>query len=112
MAPNLTRRVPSQLMQLLFATANVEDDTDVVDTRYRGYQSMRQSRVPQDHMADVGWWGMGGRATFVETVDWLGVGVWWVGWVSRSTGGHLEIQTDSHNTDFCYVIECYNCSSS
>ena len=22
-------------------------------------------------------------------------------------GGHLEIHADIHNTDFCYVIECY-----
>ena len=60
----------------LIAAANVGGPADVVDTRYAGYQSMRQSRVPQDRMALSNKGGGG--------VD---------------CGGHLEIHNDARNTD-------------
>ena len=56
----------------------------MVDTKYGGYQSTRQRRFPRDHAAFVEWWGGG----------------------STGGGGRLEIQSDIHDTDFCYVIEC------
>ena len=42
-----------------FEAADVEDGTDVVDTRRGGYQSMAESLAPHDHicMAFVEWWG-------------------------------------------------------
>ena len=58
---------------------------------------MRQNQIPLNHIAlllsndgGMGGWGVGGGGL-------LGV----------NCGGHMEMQHDIHNTDFCHIMGCY-----